>query len=189
MERFVNLFKQLMLAARYREDHAALPGNCVDQCVIGGRITGMKRDDHVCMIVFVSGNVADKKLQPITVQIRGNLVAEGDDILFQIQSDNFHVFLFDDAQIVPQRKGKIGLAAAEVDDFQCPILRKFGKNILDNFQKTIDLTEFAVMTPDDLSVLIHYPQTDEKVAGSAVGKQITLFFVVRKAGHTFCRRS
>ena len=90
-------------------------------------------------------------------------------------------------QVVVQGKGEICLAAAEVYNAKHATLRQIFKDVIYDFKVSVYLAELAVCTGENLSVLTHHSQLDEKVAGGSVGDDVIFCFVVGK-GRAYMQR-
>ena len=80
-----------MLAARYRQDHPAVPFDRVDQGIIRRRIAGVEGDHHIGTRALVVGDVSSEEGQVAVAQLLCRLVAEFDHVFFQIQSDDGYI--------------------------------------------------------------------------------------------------
>ena len=80
-----------MLAARYRQDHPAVPFDRVDQGIIRRRIAGVEGDHHIGTRALVVGDVPCEEGQVVVAQLLCRLVAEFDHVFFQIQSDDGYI--------------------------------------------------------------------------------------------------
>ena len=80
-----------MLAARYRQDHPAVPFDGVDQGIIRRRIAGVESNHHIGSRALVVGDVSGEEGQLIITQLLGRLIAELDHVFFQIQSDDCYI--------------------------------------------------------------------------------------------------
>ena len=114
-----DLIEQLVLTAGNGQDHGSFPGDGLHQGEVRGNVTGVKCYHHVGPGGFVIiGNIPHFEVEPFVVQIAGYVIAEGDDVFFQIQPHDVHVHVLLFLQIIVQGEGQIGLSAAEVDDLQ-----------------------------------------------------------------------
>ena len=71
-----------MLAARYRQDHTAVPFDRVDQGIIRCRIAGVEGHHHIGSRALVVGDVPGEEGQVVVAQLLRCLVTELDHVFF-----------------------------------------------------------------------------------------------------------
>ena len=109
-----------MLAARHRKNHARVPHDGVEQCIIRRRVAGVERHHHIHRrIRAVSVNVSHLKMQIlIAVLFRGG-ISVLNHIRFQIKPCNLHFSFLNLCKIVIQHEGQVGFSTAEINDVEC----------------------------------------------------------------------
>ena len=183
-----DLAEKLMLTAGNAENDPCVPGNGVDESVVGGGVAGVERYDHIGVVAGVVGNISAQEIQTFVAEILSDLAAKGDDVGLEVETDDLDGKLLLQAQLIIEGKGQVSLAAAKINDAQralaCLRFRSVGqsrKDIIHDFEKSVDLAEFAVMLGKDAAVCAHDAQADEEIAGLAIGDDVILFAVVGKA--------
>ena len=73
-------------------------------------------------------------------------------VAFQVVADDFNFYFFDVGKVMIQKKRKIGFAASEIQNSQFR-QRTVGKNVVDNFYKTVYLLELVVFGLHHLKIL------------------------------------
>ena len=86
-------------------------------------------------------------------------------------------------QIVIHGKCKIRLATSKVKDRNLPILWKFRKNVLNEFQKSVDLAELVESGMHHFSFLRHHAKICEKWHCCSLFQHILLLAVMGHAHH------
>ncbi|MNY49203.1 hypothetical protein D3C86_1846010 [compost metagenome] len=110
---------------------------------------------------------------------------------FEIKPDNIQLPLLANGQVVIQRKGQIGFAAAKIHNGQRTSGWQIGQHILHHLQKTVDLAELIVFLGQHFSLAVHNPQLHQKwhrlpfvqhIPLAAVMGQIRCLLLARRFG-------
>ena len=86
-------------------------------------------------------------------------------------------------QIIIHRKRKIRLSTSKIQDCHFPVSGKFGKDILNKLQKTIDLSEFVITTVYNLPLRSHNSQVDQKFYRFSLFQNVPLLPIMRQRLH------
>ncbi|MNW45545.1 hypothetical protein D3C74_228120 [compost metagenome] len=111
-----------------------------------------------------------------------------DDVRLQVKSDHIQFSLLLHRQVMIQRKRQIGLAAAKIDNGQRAALRQMRKNVLNHFEKTIDLLEFIVFFGEYLAFRIHNAKFHQKRNCGSFLQHVLLLPVMGQRPQRFARR-
>ena len=179
-----------MLAAWNRQDHLCPPFHGFRQGKICCCITGMKCHHHIYgRNSFIAGNISLIEMQFIIPIRSGKLAAVSDHIFFKIKAYDVHIKTLKLSEIIIHRKCKIGLSTAKIQDCNLPVFRKFGKNIPNKFQKTVDLPEFIISGSNYLSIFCHNSQIHQKRSCRSLFQNILFHTVMRCDFYTFILNS
>ena len=178
-----------MLAARHGKDDLCAPLDCLGKCIIGCLVTGMKCYDHIYLRNAVI--ICDISLQEmqflITIFLRES-AAFLDHICLEIQADDIDIITLKLSQVIIHGKSKIRLTAAKIQDRDLPLPGKCRKDILDKFQKTVDLFKFVIRVLVDFALCVHYAKIHQKRDRYSFFENILLYPVVCHDLHWFqCR--
>ena len=178
-----------MLAARHGKDDLCPPLNRLGKCIIGCLVTGMKCHDHIHLRNAVI--ICDVPLQEmqflITIFLRES-AAFLNYICLEIQTDDVDIITLKFSQIIIHGKSKIRLTAAKIQNRDLPLSGKCRKDILDKFQKTVDLFKFVIRVLVDFALRIHYAEIHQKWDWYSFFEDILLYPVVCHDLHRFqCR--
>ena len=99
-------------------------------------------------------------------------------ICFQIQTNNIYIITFQFSQIVIHGKCKIGLSASKIKNGHFPLLIQSWKNVLNKFQKSIDLSELIVFLGNNPAFLIHNTKINKKGDWNIFLKYVLLYTIV-----------
>ena len=144
----------------------------------------MKRHHHIDPInAFIRSNIPLTESQLLIAVFFCQHAAFFNDILFQIQSDDPYIVLLQFMQIIIHRKRKIRLSTSKIQDCHFPVSGKFGKDILNKLQKTIDLSEFVITTVYNLPLRSHNSQVDQKFYRFSLFQNVPLLPIMRQRFH------
>ena len=87
-----------------------------------------------------------------------------------------------------EREREVGLAAAEVDDAQRPLLPKRRHDVVDELQEPVHLPELVEPALADAAVGRHHAELDQVGDGRALLEQVALATVVPASADRPCRR-
>ena len=131
--------------------------------MIRRRIAGMKRHDHIDLVdSIVIRNIPLQKSQFFISVFYCQFTTMADHLFFQIQPDDPNVVILKFMQIIVHCKCQIRLPASEIQDRHFPFLIQSRKNILDKFQKTVDLPELIKLCAHDFPILRHHAEILKK---------------------------
>ena len=144
----------------------------------------MKRHHHIDPInAFIRSNIPLTESQLLIAVFFCQHAAFFNDILFQIQSNDPYIVLLQFMQIIIHRKRKIRLSTSKIKDCHFPVFGKFGKDILNKLQKTIDLSEFIITTVYNLPLRSHNSQVDQKFYRFSLFQNVPLLPIMRQRFH------
>ena len=83
-------------------------------------------------------------------------------IFFQIKADDIDIVSFEFFQIIIHGKGQIRFATSEIQNRDLPFSGQRRKNILDKFQKTVDLLKFVIRSIVDFALTVHHAKVHKK---------------------------
>ena len=166
-----------MLTAGHGEDHLGTPRKGVEQGVIRGGIAGVEGHHHIHGEgSLVAVDVPQFKAQAVVAVFSRRGVAFFDDVRFEIQPDHLRGNTANLRKVIIQNEGQIAFAAAKVIDDDRSVPRKSAVNVVNQFQKAVDLSEFCAFFVVYAPVLIADLQLDQK--GFVARQDVLLFSIV-----------
>ena len=118
------------------------------------------------------------KIQPLISVLHGKAAAVVYHILFQIQPNDTHRIFLQYLKVMVHGKGKIGLAAAKVNDGCLLFLVQVWEDVLNELQETVNLAVFIVTAVHNPAFLCHDPQIHQERDRTAFLKDIGLLAVM-----------
>ena len=174
-----DLTVQLVLTARNREDRLCIPCDCLGQRIIRCCIACMQRHHKIYLIgSLIVCDIAVQEFQLLIPKFLCQRVAVSDHILLQVKPRDPQVKSLLFMQIVIHCKGQIRLSASKIDHRDLPVPAQHRADILDKFQKTVDLAEFIILCLYDLPFHRHHAKLYKKRHRLTFRKQILFRAVV-----------
>ena len=98
-----------MLAAGYGEDILRLFLKGVVKSVVGGRVTGVERDNHIYLFLIqnVSGHIRVNKAKIMIAVLLRHLIAMLHHVRLQVITDYLRLHAFFDSEVVIEHKGQV----------------------------------------------------------------------------------
>ena len=185
----VNLTVQLMLTARYRQNHLCIPLDSFCKCIVCRFVTGMERHDHIDFLyTFIICDITMQKMQLVIAVFSGKAVTFLNNVFFQIKSDDIDIVSFEFFQIVIHGKCQIRFATSEIQNRDLPFSGQRRKNILNKFQKTVDLLKFVIRSIVDFALAVHHTEIHKKRNRRPLFQNVLFYPVVRLNPDRFQRR-
>ena len=119
------------------------------------------------------------KRSPAGPRPLGQSGAGRDHVLLQVEADELDLASAQHGQQMVDRKGEVGLAAAEVDHPQRPVRAERGHDVVDQLEEAVDLAELVVAALAHVAVRGHDAELDEKRHRRPLLEQVLLLPIVR----------
>ena len=168
-----------MLTAGYRQNNFRSPFHSLRKSIICSCVTGMQGYYHINRRnTFIISNISLIRMQFFISILYCKMITFFYYICFQIQTNNIYIITFQFSQIVIHGKCKIGLSASKIKNGHFPLLIQSWKNVLNKFQKSIDLSELIVFLGNNPAFLIHNTKINKKGDWNIFLKYVLLYTIV-----------
>ena len=145
-----------MLAARNRKNNFCIPFDGLFQRIVSRRVARVQRHHHIDLVAAgIRSDVALIEMQLFIAVFLRQSVADCDDILFQVKSDDIDIQFFQFAEVIIHRKRQIRFSAAEIENRDLAVRWELRQDIFDELQEAVDLAELVVAGPHDFAFFCH----------------------------------
>ena len=145
-----------MLAARNGKNNFCIPFDGLFQRIVSRRVARVQRHHHIDLVAAgIRSDVTLIEMQLFIAVFLRQSVADCDDILFQVKSDDIDIQFFQFAEVIIHRKRQIRFSAAEIENRDFAVRWELRQDIFDELQKAVDLAELVVAGPHDFAFFCH----------------------------------